>query len=251
MTVITIGSTPNNVGVTIQGDFFDFDQLYDALHEIVGEEEEYPLYSAARLRILALCYDLRHANMGHRGVTFVFNGFNDEIMRWREIVAPDKNLYLSINVFWPELLFYTMALNDFARLHAQKLGKNHRKIFEDKNVIWDPTLAQIRMFQAAIFNCIEQTVPSTVLARIRNMMLGQYVWFGDYATQYLDILNLRFLDLKKESRAKNISIVVKRLVEQGDEYQEYRAAIDDAADTYDCSPEDIRLDIEYPEEIEW
>ena len=249
--MITIESTPNHAGVTIKGDFSDFHQLYDALHEVVGDEEEYPSHYEARLRVLALCYDLRHAFMGDRGVAFVSNGLDDETKRWHGVVAPDKNVHLTFNVLWPELLFYTMALNDFARLHARKLSKSGYNYFEDKNVIWDASLAQIRLFQAAVFECIQQTVPSTVLGRLKNMMFGYSVSFERYTTQYLDVLNIRFLELDRDKRVKNISIMVKRLVEKGDEYQEYRVAVNQAAKTHNCSPDDIQLNVDYPEEIDW
>ncbi|MCK9524689.1 MAG: hypothetical protein M0R49_02020 [Limnochordia bacterium] len=248
--MITVESTPNHAGVTVQGDYFDFEHLYDALHEITGWEDEYPAYYNARLRVLAICYDLRHAMMGHRGIVFVDNGLDDDKKRWRGIIAPDKNVYLTCNVLWPELLFCTMALNDFAELHAQKLSKNHYNLFEHKDVVWDSALAQVRMFQAAIYQCIAQTAPSTVLGRIRNMMLS-YTSFDNYTTQYLDILNNRFLDWDKEQRVKNISIMVKRLVEKDAEYQEYRLAVEQAAKEYDCPPDMIRFGVEYQEEIDW
>ena len=58
--MIEITSTPNYAGVTITGDFYDFNQLYETLHMVVGDEEKYPVYSSARLRVLGLCYDIRY-----------------------------------------------------------------------------------------------------------------------------------------------------------------------------------------------
>ncbi|HKM42654.1 MAG TPA: hypothetical protein VJZ70_01525 [Limnochordia bacterium] len=249
--MLTLESTPNHAGVTIKGDFFDLYELYDALHEVVGEEEEYPSHYDVRLRVLALCYDLRHAYMGHREITFVDNGLDDELKRWQGILAPDKNVYLSVNVLWPELLFYTMVLNDFAQLHANKQTKTRYDRFEDKNVIWDPSLAQVRLFQSAVFECIRQTVSPTVVGRIKNMMVHDWPFFGDYTTQYLDVLNMRFLELDREKRVKNISIMVKRIVEKDDEYQHYWRAIHQEAKANNCGTDAIRLDIEYPDEIDW
>ncbi|HBN96309.1 MAG TPA: hypothetical protein DDZ66_08405 [Firmicutes bacterium] len=171
--------------------------------------------------------------------------------RWLGIVAPDKNVYVSTNVLWPELLFYTMVLNGFVKLRAKKLSKSHYAPFTHKNVAWDSALAQVRLFQAEVYKCIEQTVSPTVLGRITNMMFGYYVSFEHYTTQYLDVLNTRFLDLDKEKRVKNISIMVKRLVEKGDEYQEYREVVNEAAQAHNCSPSFVELDIDYPEEIDW
>jgi len=48
------------------------------LHDIVGEEGEHLYYGGARLRILGVCYDLRHALMGDRDYEFVENGMDEE-----------------------------------------------------------------------------------------------------------------------------------------------------------------------------
>ena len=44
------------------------------------------------------------------------------------------------------------------------------------------------------------------------MFSGQFSAVG-YATQYLDLLNIRFLKLDRERRAQKLSIVVERLVQ--------------------------------------
>ena len=33
-------NTPNNTGIAIYGDFMDFENLYEALHNVVGDEDE-------------------------------------------------------------------------------------------------------------------------------------------------------------------------------------------------------------------
>jgi hypothetical protein len=37
-----------------------------------------------------------------------------------------------------------------------------------------------------------------------NLMNKDYTWVDGYATQYLDILNCRFLDMSREKRLKSI-----------------------------------------------
>lgn len=41
------------------------------------------------------------------------------------VIPCDKNVYLKINVLWPEILFVTMALNDFILLYARKKTKKN------------------------------------------------------------------------------------------------------------------------------
>src|SRR3954463_14508476 len=117
--MIFLKTTPNYTGVTVFGDKMDFDALYDALHSLVGEEEEWSSYEEARLRVLGVCYDIRHTLMGNREIEFIENGLDPDMMKHLSIVTNNKNVYFAFNVLWPELLFVTMALNDFIKLYAR------------------------------------------------------------------------------------------------------------------------------------
>jgi hypothetical protein len=66
MSMIYVENTPNNTGVAVYGDHRDFEGLYEALHDIVGNEDEFVNHEVVRIRVLAVCYDLRHAMMGDR-----------------------------------------------------------------------------------------------------------------------------------------------------------------------------------------
>ncbi|HSO59103.1 MAG TPA: hypothetical protein VLQ66_12885, partial [Paenisporosarcina sp.] len=43
-----------------------------------------------------------------------------ETMKQQEIVGSEKNIYYSVEVLWPELIFTVIALNDFVRLYSKK-----------------------------------------------------------------------------------------------------------------------------------
>lgn len=89
---------------------------------MIVEDEEY--FSSARIRVLGICYDIRHALMGNREYQFVENGLTDEIKKYQGFIASDKNIYLIIYVLWPEMLFVLWALNDFSLHYAKKITKN-------------------------------------------------------------------------------------------------------------------------------
>jgi len=57
--------------------------------------------------------------------------------------------------------------------------------------------------------------------------------------------------MDKEKRLKNIPIMAKRLAEQGQEYREIKSEVIEAARTNNCSVDDIRPRLKYPDEIEW
>lgn len=242
--MINIKPTPNYAGVEIIGDFYDFNQVYEALHQIIGEEDEYPEYFSARLRVLGLCYDLRHANMGNRGYAYLDHGIDEDTMKWMGIVGAKKNLYLAFKTYYPEILFIVMALNDFVEKYKRgKAGHPH----------WDLTIVTIRKFQATVIQSLSETVkPQTFKLMLSNM--SKYsVDFSNYFTQYLDQLNIRFLHWDKEKRLKNISIMAKRIAEKGKEYQKAKQQILEVAYEHDCSVNEIKFNEEYPDydKINW
>lgn len=251
--MIFIRNTPNNAGVAIYGDYNDLEGLYEALHDIVGEEGEYLHYEGARLRILGVCYDLRHALMGDRDYEFVDNGMDEDKRRKMSLLSPDCNLYLVIYVLWPEILFITMALNVFVEVYALKQVKasGSGELFDDKKVIWDINIAQVRILQAHLAEVLQGTLSKHSYARIHNLLNENRVMIIKYITQYLDILNARFLKMDKEKRLKNISISAKRIADPNEEYFYLKHHLRKEADRLNCCVGDLRVNIDYPEDIVW
>jgi hypothetical protein len=249
--MIQVKNTPNYTGVTISGDFYDFEALYNSLYAIVGDEWEWEDYVGARLRVLGVCYDIRHALMGDREVMFVENGLDQDKMKQLSVVAKDKNIYLTCNVLWPEILFVIMALNDFIRVYAKKQAKGNYNAMSDYRNIWDFSIATVRNFQAAIANCVKETIPESSINRVFKLMSHDYSWSEHYATQYLDELNCKFIEMDAEKRLKNITIMAKRLAEKGREYQAVKEAVLEAAREYNCHMTELRTTTEYPETIKW
>ncbi|MCT2534818.1 hypothetical protein NC661_04235 [Aquibacillus koreensis] len=244
-------NTPNYAGVKVYGDFMDFESLYDSLHEIVGEEGEFTAYQGGRLRVLGVCYDIRHALMGNRDFNFVDNGLDQDKMKRISMITSDKNVYMSFHVYWPEVIFVNMVLNDFINIYAAKKSNKAYRRLEHKNTIWDATIANVRMFQAAIAKTIKSSIAETSHARVMGLMNREYSDMAGFATQYLDLLNVKFLNMEKEKRQKNITVMIKRLAEQGKDYQDVKSEVREAAKKYNCSTEDISLKEEYPEDVEW
>lgn len=249
--MLKIKNTINNLGVTILGDYDDFEQLYEALHNIVGEEDEYGNYESSRLRVLGLCYDIRHAMQGDREYELVDNGIDEDIMKTRSMIMPKNNVYLKINAFWPETLYILMVLNDFITMYVLGQAKDKFQPFIDRKNIWDKNISIIRNFQATVNECIKETIPETKHNRILNSMTNQYNNFRGYATQYLDLLNIKFEAMKPEKRRDNISIMAKRLVEEGEDYESLKSELIEASKNYNCSILELSINMDYPEEVTW
>jgi hypothetical protein len=72
--------------------------------------------------------------------------------------------------------------------------------------------------------------------------------------QYVDLQNIKYINMNKEKRLKNLSIIAKRIAEfrTDPEHREIKEVVADAAKEQGCLEGDIRLKgIEYPDEILW
>ncbi|MEI2400969.1 DUF6904 family protein, partial [Paenibacillus phytohabitans] len=88
--------------------------------------------------------------------------------------------------------------------------------------------------------------------RILRLMNDNFSSFGSYATQYVDKLNGKFIRMTKEKREKNLTVMVKRIAEKGDDYQRVRTEVLEAAREYNCSMTEIRpIKDDYPEDFDW
>jgi len=249
--MISVKTTPNNAGVAILGDHSDFETLYDSLHELVGDDGEHTPYDAARMRILGVCYDLRHALQGDRELRFVPNGMDQDKMKWMGIITHDTNVYLEIQVLWPEMLFVMMALNDFCQLHARTLTKEKYNTMMHKQVIWNRSIAQVRLLQSEVLECLKGILEPKSISRILNLLVHDYPWLNGYFTQYLDVLNVEFLNMDKDKRVKHLTVVAKRLTDvYSTQYRSVKNTILDGAARMDQHPDDVRLQLDYPE-VEW
>ena len=243
--MLQINNTPHYAGVTVAGDYQDLDELYEALHLIVGEEDELPAYDSVRLRVLGVCYDIRHSLMGGRGAIAVPNGFDRERAGHMPIIGPETNIYLTLEVMWPELLFVSFSLNDFIQLYEKRTNTHP----------WDPTIIAVRKFQGAVARCLQETLSESKFGHIkkyiRPYMNYTYGLYRNYPTQYVDHLNIRFLKMKPDKRLANISIMAKRVGELDHNYMEAREAVRIAARDLNAHESEIRFKEEYPEDFEW
>lgn len=232
--MIKLRHTPQMTGVRMTGDSDDFERLYDALHTIVGTEQDAStsgLYDS-RIHVLSLCYDLRHARMGHRSAEFQEHGLDVEQMKFLSIVGSTKNLYLSFETFWPELLYITFVLNEF--IYDYQTKKQH---------LWDIHVPVVRAFQHDVLMLIQETVTQRQFATVRNTATNRSIFDrGFYITmyrQYPDYLNMQWCELSKEERIKKLSIFAKRVTQHTTDYEKFEQDMNDAADYHGVSPDEL------------
>ena len=111
--------TEHLTGITIQGDYNDFYELVDSIYRITGiEDDPNEVYYGVKNRLLGMCYDIRHAYMGDRNILLKDNGMREELMEWHKQVTPTQNVYYSVNVLFPEAIFWQHQFPRCISFHA-------------------------------------------------------------------------------------------------------------------------------------
>ena len=238
--MLTMVTTPNLTGVKISGDYFDLDELNQALYHVVGDENKYYDFAGSRMRILGISYEIRHAAQGDRNVDSVFNGLHEHTKKRHGFIVPDKNIYFSTEILWPEILYAAIALKEFVRLYRKDAK------FPD----WNMHLPVIARFQALILDCLQGQLPDEDYQVILQAF-DQAESVKDYAIQYIDFLNLKYIDMPKIQREKTLAVISLKIAAQDKDYTAFRTQVLAAANPDKRPIHEIRLQAEYPEDIEW
>ncbi len=239
--MLSIQSTERLTGGRISGDYWDLDELIKNIYEVIGDENNYYDYRGARQRILGVCLQLRKATQGECNIEFVANGIHKGIEKKKDTLAPEKNVYFSVEILWPELIFTALALNDFIDLYNEFIDNNP----------WNPHTTSIRKFQSLVTECLKEHLPEEHYNVFIHLMLSKSPKYFRYATQYVDILNLEYLKLTFEERKKHLGAFAIRLMVEDDEYLALKDQILATANITKHEIHELPLQMKYPEYIEW
>ncbi|QVK17142.1 hypothetical protein KHQ81_09600 [Mycoplasmatota bacterium] len=236
--MIYLKDTPHHLGVSVYGDFNDFEKLLTTLYDIVGSEGEYEDYELSKVRILGFCYDIRHAIMGDREHEFMDNG--PGIYPGREDL-PKENVYWKFNVLWPEIIYICFVLNDFIRLM-----KKRYKVLE-----WNPTIAQVINLQSAITICLQDILSKTAFQKFKKGMQLQPYYFKSYITQFIDNLNYEFMMIDDNKRIRKLGSFINQMIQQDEEYESIKKDITTYALENHIPLMDVQLDLDFPDDMIW
>ncbi|MEK4231184.1 DUF6904 family protein [Solibacillus sp. FSL H8-0538] len=239
--MLSIHPTEHLTGARISGDFWDIDELVNAIYHVIGDENRYYDYQGSRNRLLSICLDLRHATQGERQIEFVTNGIHKGISRKQQLLLPEKNVYFAVEILMPELIFCALALNDFITLH--------KEIIDDSE--WNEQIATIRKFQAQIAECLEGLMEREHYLVFFTTLHAKSPFYFRYATQYVDVLNLEYLSLSKEERSQHLTAFALRLLMEDEPYNALKNQLLEATSTSKLPLHEIQLLLKYPEEIVW
>lgn len=239
--MLSIECTEQLTGARISGDYWDLDELIHACYEVIGDENHYYDYQGARNRILQVCYEIRNATHGNRNIEFIANGLHKGIMKQNNLIASEKNIYFSVEILWPELIFMTLALNDFIDLHHELVDPSP----------WNVQVTTIRKFQSAVTNSLAELLNEEHFLVFLQLMYEKSPKYFRYATQYVDVLNLEYIELTSEERKEHLGAFAIRLMVEDEEYIALKNEIMATASVTKNEIHELQLEMKYPEYIEW
>ena len=248
--MLTIKSTKLLTGVEICGDYEDLNTLYDALSNVIGEEGFYEGYESCSLRVLGLCYEIRHAYQDERST----------------LKSDDGSRYHSFNCFWPEMIFIASALGDFMSFAENKgcyLNDSTVEFFnqETRQRLKEALpnhIALLRYFQSLIWNELKSIIGQKRFtkifgvdeSRLRFNLFEQS--FDGYCTQMINILNVKYIGWKPERRESYLANVAEKVVKPNYEYNNLKDAVMEYTDESGTTYFEIELEgMQYPDGIKW
>jgi hypothetical protein len=245
--------TENLAGVAVSGDFNDFYDLVEAFHEIAIYEDDTKnsYYSDISTRVLGLCYDIRHAYQGDRSVLLEENGMDRDKMKWHGIITPESNVYYECKCIFPEMVFNMLAIDKLIEVKARNLSKNRYFELTDKKVLWNKSLSMLRLLQSQFVECVEEIHEPRNFSRWYNLVASRINSIEEISGGYIDLVNISYLKLDKDNRLKKLNIYTKRITEfyHDPDYRKLKKELDELKKEHGHSH--FRLNMEYPEKIDW
>ena len=239
--MLSITHTENFTGALISGDYWDLDEINQAISSVIGDENKYYDWEGSHKRILDVLVEIKNASKANRRVSFVGNGLNKETMMQHEIVGSEKNIYYAVEVLWPELIFTVIALNDFIHLYSNK----HPYSALDVHV------TAIRKFQSVVGEALQSVMSPEQLNQFMNLLSENKTNVQEYAIQFIDVLNLNHINSTKEQREKNIGMIALKLAIPDKDYHAFRNQVLKTANETKSEIHDLSITKDYPKEIEW
>lgn len=231
-------STANNLGVEIFGDRLDLECICSSLHDVIGTTGKRPCSSAAHVRVLKFCEDMEQAAQAKTQRSTLSDGIE----------------YSSFKTLWPEAIFIVGALSGFIKFDSEDIAKKSfiYEVISSPKVIFDENIINVRFLQSRILKELERILPKQSYTRIFNLYTSGHTHFVDYATQFLDIANIEYINLAKETRLKKLSGIAQSIVGRTGEYIEVEKQVQKLAKERQCHFSQILFEnLEYPENLLW
>ncbi len=255
--MITIKPTKNLAGITIKGDYNDFDELVDSIYGMaVMDNEISDPYYGVKNRLLGMCYEIRHAYMGDRDIVLRDNGMTPETMNWHNIITPLQNVYYSVNILFPEAIFIAAAVPNiylYARSNygVRAVGRENRlPPLPYSDYIRDR--ANLNVLCAGIWQALGAVIGDEELENIIRLLRRTDEDYMNYVTHYIDKCNIELLKTEVGKRKDKLKNITKRIAKKPQGYRSMEADLKYSARVYKTTIYELYdPGLEYPEVVEW
>ena len=195
--------TPYGAGISLSGDYYDFQRLYETIHYLVGEDSDLQEF------VLALAYDVRKAKSGHREI--LMKGSDDE-----------PSTYYSVDILWPEFLAQVSILRNLAAFRNT----------------YSAVQSDLYRLEACVENALDEHD-----ANITKKVMGWVKEFGfiskDYLTEFIYIQNREFVfsGTTLKARLKKLPTYLSILFPQSPDYKVFEQKFQELAKVQDSNPQ--------------
>ena len=264
--MLKVTMTPNLLGFKIAGDYDDLNELYDAVWALSIADGDFPDDERMRgdddelimsTRLLALCYDIRHAYQGARNIEFVSSGMNEWSAKSQGLQLVEKNVSFSVEVLYPEAMYEALVLNYLVAKRANLFAgysTYHLLLGDSEKVLFDENICVVRTYVAKLLSAVAREATAGRYSRIRKELGGEYHLIEGLYQQWVDVLNEEFVHMSRKQRAESLSVIVRDLAEyyRSVQYREMAADINRFADQNGVLRDDVRIPGLYEwDEPEW
>ncbi len=250
--MLTVKTTDHLTGATICGNHSDLNTLYNALSNLVGNEGSYPEYDQCQLRILGLCYEIRHTYQGDRNTL--------------EGIYGETNY--SFEYLWPELIFIIGVLEEYCRLangdrcyllQNDDGVQHYRQGLKEELLDRLPDdIAYLQYFQSLIRNALRRTIDEKRFKRIFNAFDQGYSYtlfpqsYRCYCPQWIDIQNVKYLKRTPDKRRTYLATIAEKILFESSDYEWMKQSLLEYEKELGKPYYEIELEgMQYPDEIEW
>ena len=134
-------------------------------------------------------------------------------------------------------------MNDFVALYKETVDDSE----------WNLAVTTIRKFQALVADAISVFMPEEHYILFLTTLHTKSPLFYQYATQYVDILNLEYLSLSREEREEHLTSFALRFLAEDETYKVLIQQLLDVTSVSKQSLYEVELALNYPndESIVW
>ena len=242
--MLKVELTENYSGVTIYGDYDDFDYLYDSINYLIHEDpisdKEYTMQN----HLYGFLYELRHAYQGQRDAVLIDNALNDNTREWFDFKKKDitdKNIYFRFNYLLPDLILDMVLINYFIK-----------KVDKKNNDIYNLYINMVNFFYSVVLHSLENLLTEIKFNKIKKGLLNSVITDSMFIPQWFEIISIDYAHMTKKQREKEFMHIMDAIYNYGDyeEYLKMKIDMEKLCKEKNCSLNNLHYD-NYPEEMEW